>query len=66
MSEPDPYTLWCRARGCTHAHCPEGCAHPQPAVLADGRLVCGRCLCVVGVVTEMVPCIPGVCEGEIG
>lgn len=56
------YTAWCRARGCTHGHCSLLCQHPQPVGLEDGRLVCGRCLFVEGLVTEMAPCTPEVCD----
>lgn len=58
MSE---YDRWCQERGCTHAHCPHDCEHPQP-FMHEGKLVCGRCLIVCKVVTEMVPCVPGICE----
>jgi hypothetical protein len=58
----DYYTEWCAERGCDHAHCPDGCEHPQPVMLVDGRLVCGRCLFKCSEVTEMVPCSPEVCK----
>lgn len=57
----DPYTLWCVANNTHHGHCPLGCEHPQPVGLADGRLVCGRCLFIDNVATEMVPCTPTNC-----
>jgi hypothetical protein len=60
--DPDPYTAWCRERGVSHAHCPYGCEHPQPFVCADGRLVCGRCAAYAGLLAEMVPCTPAVCD----
>lgn len=53
---------WYTARGCTHVHCPEGCEHPQERLLEDGRMVCGRCLVVEGKITEVLPCVPGVCD----
>lgn len=45
-----------------HYHCPEHCEHPQPIALADGRVICGRCWCVDGVVTECYPCTPETCD----
>jgi hypothetical protein len=58
---PDPYTAWCRERGVTHAHCPDGCEKPQPFV-RDGVLVCGRCAFKYGELVPMVPCTPDVCD----
>jgi|GraSoiStandDraft_4_1057263.scaffolds.fasta_scaffold2817339_2 hypothetical protein len=55
------YTEWCEAKGVTHAHCPRGCWHPQPMLVWDGRLLCGRCWHVDGAMTEMVPCQPETC-----
>jgi hypothetical protein len=55
------YVAWCAARGCGHAHCPDGCEKPMPILLDDGRMVCGRCLVRFGEVVEVVPCVPGVC-----
>ena len=54
------YTVWCRERNVTHAHCPHECEHPQPFML-DGKLVCGRCAIVCGEIVEMVPCTPEDC-----
>ena len=54
------YTEWCEARGVTHAHCPDGCEHPQPFIL-EGVLVCGRCYFVYREVVAMVPCTPEYC-----
>jgi len=55
-------TDWYREHGCDHAHCPYDCSHPQPFVLDDGRLVCGRCAIIDHEVVEMVPCTPATCE----
>lgn len=57
------YADWCKANDCTHGHCPLQCAKPQPFAL-DGRLVCGRCAVLDGVVSEMLPCVPELCETE--
>lgn len=46
---------WYAERGVDHAHCPDGCEHPQPVVLEDGRLVCRRCL-TFGETVDMEPC----------
>ncbi len=56
------YPEWCLANGYDHAHCPQGCEKPGPFVLADGRLICGRCAVKYGEEVEMVPCVPEVCE----
>ncbi len=58
---PDGYTLWCQERGCTHAHCPRHCEHPQPIRADDGRLFCGRCWFRSGELSEMMPCDPATC-----
>jgi hypothetical protein len=58
------YVEWCVANSCTHGHCPFDCEHPQPIVLDDGRCVCGRCLVIDKVITEMLPCVPAVCGGD--
>lgn len=55
------YSEWCKAHNCDHAHCPHDCDHPQPFVLADGRLVCGRCAIIDHELVEMVPCTPEHC-----
>ncbi len=62
----DHYAVWCASHKTTHGHCPEGCEHPQPfAVVMSGetepRLICGRCWIIERTVTEMVPCVEGVC-----
>lgn len=57
----DVYDQWCEDRGASHAHCPLECDHPQPFI-HDGKLVCGCCLIMGGIVTEMVPCTPEVCS----
>jgi hypothetical protein len=59
-----PYTLWCHQHAVTHAHCPDGCEHPQPFVDPAGLLLCGRCAAVYGERTVMVPCTPEVCGDE--
>lgn len=51
---------WYAEHGCTHAHCPFECEHPQPQ-FDGGVLVCGRCLVLEGRRTPMLACIPGVC-----
>lgn len=58
---PRDYREWCEVRGVTHAHCVLHCDKPQPTLLPDGRLVCGRCLVVDGVASECVACTPDVC-----
>jgi hypothetical protein len=52
---------WYTAHGCHHAHCPDGCEHPQPFMAGPGRLLCGRCWFKYGEEVEMVPCGPEVC-----
>jgi hypothetical protein len=54
------YAEWCRENGVSHAHCPRLCEHPQPFV-EGGRLYCGKCEADDGVLTECVPCVPGLC-----
>jgi hypothetical protein len=56
------YDEWNAANDCNHGHCPLNCEHPQPILLAGGRFVCGRCLILDGLVTEMVPCRPAICD----
>jgi len=56
------YSDWCKERDCDHAHCPYECEHPQPFVLDDGRLVCGRCAFMDKELVEMLPCVPEVCK----
>lgn len=56
----EAYAAWCRENGCEHGHCPDGCEHPQPC-LADGVVVCGRCLIMFGEAVPLVPCGPEVC-----
>lgn len=52
---------WCSLNNCDHAHCPEGCEHPQPIV--DGeRLLCGQCLVLRRHVSEMLPCSTEICD----
>ena len=63
-----------------HAHCPEGCEHPQPfrasllpeyaaefPHLTPGVEVelCGRCWHRFHEATVMVPCTPETCPGEV-
>ena len=55
-------TKWYEEQGCTHAHCPVACEKPQPILLADGRMVCGRCLVLWGETREVIPCTPETCE----
>jgi hypothetical protein len=63
MFSTDPLTPteWYRQHGCTHAHCPHDCEHPQPFML-DGKFVCGRCACINHLRVEMVPCQPDICS----
>lgn len=58
----DGYTLWCSWHGVSHGHCPLGCEHPQPVMLDDARVVCGRCLIVDRTITPIVPCTQDVCD----
>lgn len=58
---PSTYAEWCKSKGVSHAHCPLDCDHPQPFPTMDGRLLCGSCWHVHDIVTEMLPCTPGVC-----
>lgn len=58
----DDYYLWCLARGVQHAHCPDGCDHPQPILADDGELYCGRCWVQDRVKSRMVPCTPEACD----
>lgn len=51
------------AAAIAHAHCPQGCEHPQP-FMDGGREYCGRCWFKEGVRTEMVLCSPETCEAE--
>lgn len=53
---------WYAERNCTHVHCSAGCEHPQERMLSDGRMVCGRCLILDGLITLVSPCVPGVCD----
>lgn len=57
-----PYRVWCIERGVTHAHCPDGCEHPQPFVATTGELLCGRCWHKYRQITVMQPCHPETCE----
>jgi hypothetical protein len=52
---------WYTERGCTHAHCPCGCEHPQP-FLAGERFLCGACWATVGATCDMMPCTPATCH----
>lgn len=56
-------TSWYEQHDCTHAHCPDGCEHPQP-ILIDGRMLCGRCLIRFGEEVEVIPCTPEHCEAR--
>lgn len=56
------YSEWYAANDCDHAHCPEGCEHPQPTVNTLGELICGRCWFKFGEKTLMVACKPDICE----
>jgi hypothetical protein len=53
---------WYRQHGCTHAHCPYECEHPQPILDEDtGELFCGRCWFIEQQRTLMVPCTEKIC-----
>lgn len=54
MTEQD----WYRDHNCSHAHCPDGCEHPQPFLADDGRMLCGRCAVKYGEAVEVEPCSP--------
>lgn len=56
-----PEQAWYASNGCDHAHCPVGCDKPQPRTVS-GVLVCGKCLVINGVWSEMIPCTPAACE----
>lgn len=56
------YERWYEDNGCHHAHCPRDCEHPQPLLLDDGRLVCGRCALLDTELVEMIPCTPETCD----
>ena len=59
----ETYRDWLTERGCSHAHCPHDCEHPQPFVYpATGQLICGACWFEADTVSEVVPCVPGVCK----
>jgi hypothetical protein len=53
---------WYASHNCDHAHCPDHCEHPQPILLADGRLICGRCAIRFHETVEMVPCTVETCK----
>jgi hypothetical protein len=59
-----PMQVWYRLHGCDHAHCPNECEHPQPFLLPDGRMVCGRCAILDGQFVEMIPCTPETCGDD--
>lgn len=59
---PEADRAWYRLNGCSHAHCPYGCQHPQP-FMHNGALVCGRCWFKDGERTLMDPCTLEVCDG---
>lgn len=52
---------WYEKHGCTHAHCPHECEHPQPLLDGD-ELLCGRCLILCGERSAMIPCTPETCD----
>lgn len=60
MTEPTTQ-LWYKYYGCTHAHCPYECEHPQPFI-HNNELVCGRCWFLCNQRTLMIPCTPAICE----
>jgi hypothetical protein len=66
MSDPTvaPQTTseWYERHGCSHAHCPNECEHPQPFMLDDGRVVCGRCAILDQELVDMLPCTPETCS----
>ena len=48
-----------------HSHCPFDHEHPQPVRTEVRREICGCCLVMHGVVTEMIPCTEAVCGKEV-
>lgn len=53
---------WYEDHNCAHVHCPLRCEHPQEILTDDGRMLCGRCWVINGVMTEVLPCVKGVCD----
>lgn len=53
------YQEWCIANNCSHAHCPNGCEHPQPIVGANAKCYCGRCYFKDNKLVEVIPCNKG-------
>lgn len=51
------YTDWCNRHGCSHAHCPRMCEHPQPMVIEDDRCICALCYAYNGDLVDVVPCL---------
>lgn len=51
MTLPEWYAL----HQCDHAHCPEGCEHPQP-VLDGEELICGKHWVILKIRLPMTPC----------
>lgn len=61
---PKNYQEWLKINQCTHAHCIRGdfwCPKPQPLML-NNQLICGHCLVIDSIISEMVPCTPEVCN----
>lgn len=52
---------WYKKYGVSHAHCPNGCEHPQPFIF-DEKLICGRCFHKWDEIVTMTPCTPETCE----
>lgn len=59
----EAFKRWHEENKCDHAHCPNGCEHPQPFATSNGiTLYCGRCWFKDDEWVEMVPCNPQTCK----
>lgn len=61
MDQNEKIKEWYKEHETHHAHCPLGCEHPQPIIEDDGTALCGRCLFVDKVRTEVVSCMEEIC-----
>lgn len=56
------YKEWCIKYGCNHGHCGRyECENPQPFIIENERLICGRCAILENTISDMVPCTPETC-----
>lgn len=62
MADYSGYLTWLEENKVDHAHCIMGCEKPQPFALDDGKLYCGKHWHDDGVLMEMVPCVPEICD----